>query len=199
LIPAQKRSGFVRDREVSMDGELEKRIETLEQEMSTLKGEIRETLLDVQANVTEDPANHDVGKWQKGAWGLALLNLILAIILFTNAKFEATGPFVGELSVFGAWLRAFWIALALVWLILQLYPLALLLGQVETRSRDIAWRSTLAIVRSNPGAILGGSLVIFFVTIISTWFPSLWLIAAVICIVVVCVNSVNYLWRRHFR
>ena len=74
--------------------ELEQRIETLESEVEILKGEIRRTLLDVQKSLPERPASPS--RWRKRAWGLALLNLLLAIVLFTNIRFYASEPSPGD-------------------------------------------------------------------------------------------------------
>jgi len=105
--------------------ELQHRVETLEHEMEVLKGEIRGTLLDVQQNLSQKPATPS--RWEKRAWGLALLNILLAVTLFTNIRFYTSDTPFGIGSPLSTWLRAFWVALAFVWLILQMYPLALLL------------------------------------------------------------------------
>lgn len=171
--------------------ELEQRVEALERELRILKGEIRGTLLDVQENLSEKPASPS--RWRKRAWVLALLNLLLAIVLFTNIRFYTPEPAPGGGSLLDPWLQAFWVALAFVWLLLQLYPLALLLDQEEPRARDAAWRNAGALFLSNPGLTLALTLSVLAVAIISMLFPSLWLVVVVALFAVVCVNAVGKL------
>lgn len=174
--------------------ELEHRVETLERDMKVLKGEIRGTLLNVQENLSEKPASPS--RWQKRAWVLALLNLLLAITLFTNIHFYTSedAPF-GISPLLSSWLRGLWTALAFVWLILQMYPLALLLDQEDERSRDVAWHNAAAIFTSNPGLTLALTLAMLVAVIVSTLFPSLWLALTVVMFAVVCVNAAMYLFR----
>ena len=173
--------------------ELEQRVETLEHELKILKGEIRGTLLDVQENLSEKPASPS--RWRKRAWVLALLNLLLSIVLFTNIRFYTLDPAPGGGSLLDPWLQAFWVALAFVWLLLQLYPLALLLDQEEPRARDAAWRNAGALFRSNPGLTLALTLVILVVAVVSVLFPSLWFVLTVALLAVVCFNAAGPLLR----
>ncbi len=139
--------------------ELEQRLERLEKEVGLLKGEIQETLLNVQKNLSPQPTRPS--RWQKRAWGLALLNVLLAITLFTNIRFYTSdGGLLGGDSTLNDWLRGFWIALAFLWLLLQMYPLALLLDQEDEQSREMGWRKAAAIFRSNPGLTLALTLLV---------------------------------------
>ncbi len=169
--------------------ELEQRVETLEREVETLKGEIRGTLLDVRASLSEKPPSP--ARWRDRAWVLALLNVLLAIVLFTNIRFYTPG----DGSLLSPWLQAFWVALAFVWLLLQMYPLALLLDQEEEQAREVAWRNAAAIFASSPGLTLALTLVVLVVAVISALFPSLWLVLMVALLAVVCVNAVGHLVR----
>jgi protein-S-isoprenylcysteine O-methyltransferase Ste14 len=173
--------------------ELEQRVKALEREVEILKGEIRGTLLDVQESLAEKPASPS--RWRKRAWVLALLNLLLSIVLFTNIRFYTPEPAPGGGSLLDSWLQAFWVALAFVWLLLQMYPLALLLDQEEPRARDAAWRNAGALFRSNPGLTLALTLVILVVAVVSVLFPSLWLVLTVALLAVVCFNAAGPLLR----
>jgi len=173
--------------------ELEQRVETLEHELKILKGEIRGTLLDVQDSLAEKPASPNSSHWRKRAWVLALLNLLLSIVLFTNIRFYTSEPAPGGGSLLDPWLQAFWVALAFVWLLLQLYPLALLLDQEEPRVRDAAWHNAGALFLSNPGLTLALTLSVLTVAIVSMLFPPLWLVVVVALFAVVCLNAVGRL------
>jgi hypothetical protein len=176
--------------------ELEQRLESLEKEVGLLKGEIQETLLNVQKSLSPQPTRPP--RWQKRAWGLALLNVLLAITLFTNIRFYTSdGGLLGGDSTLGAWLRGFWIALAFLWLLLQMYPLALLLDQEDEQSREMAWRKAAAIFRSNPGLTLALTLLVLVVAVISMLFPSLWLVLPVVLFAVACVNMAGHLLQSH--
>ena len=178
--------------------ELEQRLETLENEVGTLKGEIQETLLDVQKSLSKKPFSPS--QWQKRAWVLALLNILLAITLFTNIRFYTSdGDLLGSGSPISTWLRGFWIALAFLWLILQMYPLALLLDQEDGRSREVAWRNAAAIFFSNPGLTLALTLLVLVVAVVSMLFPPLWLIFTMALSAVVCVNMGGHLLQLYRR
>jgi len=170
--------------------ELQHRVETLEHEMEVLKGEIRGTLLDVQQNLSQKPATPS--RWQKRAWGLALLNILLAVTLFTNIRFYTSDddPF-GIGSPLSTWLRAFWVALAFVWLILQMYPLALLLDQESKQSRELAWRNAATLFMSNPGQTLALTLFVLAVAVVSMLFPAAWFLITLALLAMVCINMVR--------
>ncbi len=173
--------------------ELEQRVEALERELRILKGDIRGTLLDVQDSLAEKPASPS--RWRKRAWVLALLNLLLSIVLFTNIRFYTSEPAPGGGSLLDPWLQASWVALAFVWLLLQMYPLALLLDQEEPVARDAAWRNAGARFRSNPGLTLALTVVVLVVAVASVLFPSLWVILTVALLAVVGVNAARPLLR----
>jgi hypothetical protein len=174
--------------------ELEHRVEQLEHELGILKEAIQGTLLAVQKSLPENPAKPS--RWQKRAWGLALLNILLAITLFTNIRFYASGDAPSGISpLLSACGQAFWIALAFVWLLLQMYPLALLLDQENDRSRGVAWRNAAALFRSNPGLTLALTLLVLVLAAVSALFPSLWLVVMIALFIAVCANAVGYLTR----
>ena len=177
--------------------ELEQRMETLEHELKILKGEIRGTLLDVRENLAQKPPNPS--RWQKRAWGMALLNILLALTLFTNVRLYTSDIPVGVSATLVPWLRGFWVALAFVWLLLQMYPLALLLDQEEPRPREMAWHNAARIFASNPTLTLALTLLVLTVAVISMLFPSLWFMLTVALLAVACANGMLYLLRLYQR
>ena len=173
--------------------ELENRVETLERETAILKTEIRETLLNVQENLLDKRAASS--RWRKRAWVLSMLNLLLAIALFANIRFYASNNSLPTGSTVGSWLQALWVALAFLWLLLQMYPLALLLNQEDAPSREAAWHNTAKFFISNPALTLALTLVVSILAIVSALFPSLWLVVVVALFATVCVNAAMQLVR----
>ena len=167
--------------------ELEQRVEILEREIDVLKGEIQQTLLAVQANLSDKPESRS--RWRRRAWVLALLNILLSITLFTNIRFYTSDTPSGVGPALVPWLRGFWVALAFVWLLLQMYPLALLLDQEEGQSREVAWRNAAAFFASNPGLTLALTVVVLVTAVISALFPSFWFVTIVVLVAVVGVNE----------
>ncbi len=175
--------------------QLEQRVERLEREIEVLKKDIRQTLLDVQDSLPEKPASPS--RWRNKAWVLALLNLLLSIALFTNIRFyTADSPF-GVSPVLAPWLRAFWVALMFVWLLLQMYPLMLLLDQEEKQLRDGAWRNTATFFISNPALTLALTAAVLAIAAISALFPSLWMGVIAVLFIIVCINAALYVLGLH--
>jgi hypothetical protein len=162
----------------------EQRIEALEEEVRTLKHEIQRTLVEIRDNLPEQSA--PVANWEKKAWLLALFNILLAVVLFSNISF-----FMSDGSVFGlnatlsAWIRGLWVALAFIWLLLQMYPLALLLGQEDQEWKGVVWRNALAFLRARPSLWVLLTLIVLVVAIVDTVVPAAWLIIAVALLVAV--------------
>ncbi len=164
--------------------ELDKRIEALELEVNALKTDIQQTLHDIQQTLPEKPA--PVNRWQKKAWVLSLLNVLVAVSLFTNIYLylPENSPFNLSQPVAG-WLRAFWIALAFVWLILQLYPLALLLEQEDKQWQGVVWRNARAYLKARPGTLVVITLAVLLVAVVESIFPAVWFVVALSLLVVV--------------
>ena len=175
--------------------EMERRVEQLERDVDILKGEIEQTLLDVRDNLSEKLASPS--QWQKRAWGLALLNVLLALTLFTNIRLCTTDTPAGISPILVPWLRALWMALAFLWLILQMYPLALLLEQEEKQVREVAWRNAIRIFLSNPGLTLALALAVLGVAVISMLFPSFWFAVVGAMFAAMCINGMLHLLRPH--
>jgi cation transport ATPase len=163
----------------------EQRISQLEHEVKILKSEIETTLKELEADLPEK--NNLARRWQKNAWVLALLNLLMAVVLFTNLHFYvsgATGPLDLNPVVY-AWLRALWLAMAFIWLLLQLYPLALLLEQEDAQWQGVVWRNATALFRVQPGMLVLMTLAILIIAIINTVMPAAWLIIALALLVTI--------------
>ncbi|MDY6875197.1 MAG: hypothetical protein SWK90_03205 [Chloroflexota bacterium] len=172
--------------------ELEHRVKALEQEMENLKSEIWRTLLSIQESLSEEPVG--ASGWRKRAWGLALLNILAAITLFTNVHFYTPADASIEISsALSPWLRALWVAVAFLWLILQMYPLALLLDQEDQRLRGRALRNAISLLTVNPGFTAVLALSVLIVALISVLFPALWFLATFVLFVFVCSKAVRHL------
>jgi hypothetical protein len=158
--------------------EQEQRIQALEEEVRTLKLDIQRTLIEIRENLPEESA--PAAKWEKKAWVLALLNILLAVVLFTNISFFMSGGAAFGLDpTLASWIRALWVAIAFIWLLLQMYPLALLLEQEDRQWQGVVWRNGLAFLRARPGLWVLLTLVVLVVAIVNTMIPAAWLIVAV--------------------
>jgi len=159
--------------------DLEQRVEELEREVRALKSDIQGTLIDIREALPDKPA--PASNWQTRAWVLALLNVLVAVSLFTNIYLYVPGLLpVATNEVLAAWLRAFWIAIAFVWLLLQLYPLALLLEQEDRQQRSVAWRSATAYLRARPGVLAVATFAVLVAAIVNTVLPEAWLVIALL-------------------
>jgi len=174
--------------------DMERRVDKLEHDMEVLKTDIQRTLLAVHDNLERKPTGTSTSNWKKSAWGLALLNMLLAITLFANIRVYALDNTPFHISpALGPWLRAFWLALACVWMILQMYPLALLLEQDERRLRRVALCNVLTFLAANPGYTLLLTLLVLIVAVISTFFPIVWYVVMLALLAIVCNKAVRSL------
>ena len=155
------------------------RIEKLERQVQLLENEITQTLKELQANLPERSSLSR--RWQKNAWGLALLNLIMAVVLFANIDLYMpnSAQWLGFDPMVYIGLRALWIAIAFVWLLLQLYPLALLFEQEDMEWQGIAWRNAIALFRAKPAWLLGVTFIVLVIALVNMALPAAWLILAV--------------------
>jgi hypothetical protein len=170
---------------------LEQRVERLERENRILKNEIQGTLLQVQEELSrEETPSPSPTRWRKRAWVLALLNTLLAVTLFSTVRVYASGEPWGLDSWMLPWLRGFYVALTFVWLLLQLYPVALLLQEEDNASREIAWRNAGKAFASNPGLTLAVTVAVLGAAAISALFPPIWFGVVASLLVVVCLNAI---------
>jgi signal transduction histidine kinase len=175
--------------------ELEHRVQALESEIRMLKHEIRATLEEIQASLPEKPVPPT--RWQKKAWVLALLNLLVAITLFTNIYLYIPGSgLVADSPMLNAWLRAFWVAIAFMWLLLQMYPLALLLEQEDREWNRVAWRNATTFFSAHPGVTLGLTTLVVVVAVVNAVFPLMWFVIAIVLLIVVAVTAAQRLLER---
>ncbi|HEY4691197.1 MAG TPA: hypothetical protein VIK33_17945 [Anaerolineae bacterium] len=171
--------------------ELEQRVEELEREVKTLKNEIQRTLADIRECLPDKPAAP--ANWQKKAWALALLNVLLAVSLFANIYVFIPGRLpLGEGETSVTWLRAFWIAIAFIWLLLQLYPLALLLEQEDRQWQGVIWRNAAALLRVRPSVWVFVTFAVLIVALINAVFPEAWLAISLVMLVGVSVLAIGH-------
>jgi hypothetical protein len=163
----------------------QQRIEKLEREVEMLRSEIQGTLLAIRENLPDKSTSAAV-RWQKRAWILALINILMAIALFANIYLFLPNnpPFAIDPTLLFL-LRAFWVALAFIWLLLQMYPLALLLEQEDQQWQGVVWHSASAFVRAQPGIIVVLTMIVLVVGIVNTIVPVAWIIVALSLLVAV--------------
>jgi len=129
------------------------------------------------------------------AWGLALLNILAVVVVITNLRFYTPGSAPFEIHpMLSLWMRAFWMAVALLWLALQMYPLALLLEQEDQRLR-VALRNTAVIFITNPGFTLVLAVLLLIVAVISTLLSPLWFFLTPALFAVICNKAVQHLLK----
>jgi uncharacterized membrane protein YesL len=127
------------------------------------------------------------------AWGLALLNILVAIVVLTNLRFytPVNAPFKINPTL-SLWIQAVFVGIALLWLIIQMYPLALLLEQEDQRLR-VALRNAAVLLITSPGFTVVLVLLLLIVAIASTVFPVLWFLVTLALYAVVCNKAVLHL------
>lgn len=69
--------------------QMEQKIIALEREIKTLKGEIQTTLVAIQKTLPEKSMT--TARWQRKAWVLALVNMVIAVVLFSNVYLYLPG------------------------------------------------------------------------------------------------------------
>jgi uncharacterized membrane protein YesL len=127
------------------------------------------------------------------AWGLALMNLVIIGTLVINLRFYAPGVAPFEINENLSFLiRAFWLSLTIVWVVLQMYPLALLLEQSDQRLR-VALRNGFVLLFAHPGFSLVLLILILIVSAVSTLIPALWALVSLAFLGVVCNKAVRHL------
>lgn len=127
------------------------------------------------------------------AWGLALLNLVVITTLVINIWFYAPDNAPFEISAnLSLVIRTFWGFATALWVILQLYPLALLLEQEDQRLR-VALRNAAVLLFANPGFSLVLVVLLAITGIISALIPLLWALITVAFLAVVCNKAVRHL------
>jgi hypothetical protein len=130
------------------------------------------------------------------AWGLALLNILVIVIVSTNVRFYTPGiaPFeIGD--TLSMWVRGFFLAMGFLWLIVQLYPMAVLLEQEDQRLR-VALRNSAVLFITNPGFSVVLALLLLLLTVVSMFLVIPW-VAVLALFAVVCNKAVLHLLEPH--
>lgn len=129
------------------------------------------------------------------AWGLTLLNVLVIAVSLTNVYFYSPRvvPFRIDPDLARV-VQVFFFFLLGLWLIYQLYPLAMLLELEQPRLRT-ALRNSAAVLVLNPGFTLVLALPVLIVDVITVYLlPSLFLITFSFN-AVVCNKAVKHLLR----
>jgi len=127
------------------------------------------------------------------AWGLALLNLLVIVTLFSNTRFYAPGNAPFEIDpTLSLWIRALFLGAGLLWLVIQLFPMGLLLEQEDQRLR-VALRNAAVLLITSPGFTVVLVLLLLVVAALSTAFPVLWILLTPALFAVVCNAAVLHL------
>jgi uncharacterized membrane protein YesL len=126
--------------------------------------------------------------------GLALLNILVMIILLVNVWFYA--PNNNPLNLdpgISRIIQMFFLLLTALWLVYQMYPMALILEQEDQRLR-IALRNAGVLLLNRPGFSILLALVLGIAVAIST-YPLIvpWFLLTLSFIAVVCNKAVKHL------
>lgn len=126
-------------------------------------------------------------------WKLALLNLLVTTVLVSNIWFygQKNLPFALDASI-KIGIRAFFTMALGLWLLYQMYPLAMLLEQKDQRLKT-ALRNAALVYLTKPVFTIVLGLLLLIVAAISTFIPLLWPIATLALFAVVCNKAVLHL------
>jgi uncharacterized membrane protein YesL len=128
---------------------------------------------------------------------MALINLFVLAILGANIWFYAPGnnP-LGLDSGLSMAIQIFFVIMIALWLIYQMYPMAMLLEQTDQRLRT-AFRNAGVLLITRPGFAILLGLALAVVLAISTYLIVLWLLVTLSIIAVVCNKAVKHLLIPH--
>ena len=128
---------------------------------------------------------------------LAFVNILVLAILGANVWFYAPGnnPW-GLDSGLSMAIQIFFAIMIGVWLIYQMYPLAMLLEQTDQRLRT-AFRNAGVLLITRPGFAILIGLALAVVIAISTYFIILWFLITLSLTAVVCNKVVKHLLIPH--
>ena len=131
------------------------------------------------------------------AWGLALLNILVVVIVPINIRFYTPDIAPFEISpLLSTWLRGLFVAITLLWTIIQMYPMALLLEQEDQRLR-VALRNAAVLFIANPGFTIVLALLLLILAVVSVFLPVLWVLVTMAFFAVVCNKAVLHLLEPH--
>jgi uncharacterized membrane protein YesL len=127
------------------------------------------------------------------AWGLALVTILVTGLLVGNILFYKPGtPPLNLGDTASLMIRAFWTSLLVLWVFLQMYPMALLLEQEDRRLR-VAWRNAVVLLAAHPGFSLVLGLLLLVLIAISVVIPALLALISLAVVAVVCNKAVSHL------
>jgi hypothetical protein len=127
------------------------------------------------------------------AWVFALINIVVAAVVGVNIWFYAPGNSFIELNAtVGATIQMFLFIAAILWLIYQMYPLAMLLEQTDVRVRT-ALRNAAVLFLTKPGFTILLALLLAIVVGASTYFVIPWFLFSLALVAVVCNKAVKHL------
>lgn len=126
------------------------------------------------------------------AWGVALIAIVGFVLVFANLWFytAATGP-IDLASTVTLGIRVFWIVVGFLWLIFQMYPLALLFEQEDQRLRT-ALRNAGVLLITRPSFSLVLALLLVVVGLVMGLLLPLWFLVLLAFFAVVCNEAVQY-------
>ena len=111
-------------------------------------------------------------------------------MIFTNVRFYTPGTAPFDINPnLSLWIRALFVGIALLWLFIQMYPMALLLEQEDQRLR-VALRNAAVLLIANPGFTVVLLLLLLVVAALSTVLPVLWFLVTLALFAVVCNKAV---------
>ncbi len=127
------------------------------------------------------------------AWRLALINILVLVVIYTNIRFYTPGvaPFKINQSV-STWISTFFTLTGIVWLMIQMYPMALLLEQEDERVR-LALRNAAFLTALKPGFTLLLFVALVLIAIVSSLITILWVLVTLSFFAVLCNKAVLHL------
>jgi uncharacterized membrane protein YesL len=129
-------------------------------------------------------------------WSMALLNVVVSALVLVNVvAYGPSNPFglpfdLGA-NVTGI-VRGVFVVVGVLWLVFQMYPMAMLLEQEDQRLR-LALRNSFFVFIASPGFALVMALLLLLVIAISLFLPLLLLAFTFSLIAVVCNQAVKRL------
>jgi len=127
------------------------------------------------------------------SWALAGINIGVIVTLVLNIWFYQPGrPPLNLGDTASLMIRAFWTSLLVIWVFLQMYPLALLIEQEDQRIR-LALRNALVLLAANPGFTLLLGLLLLVIIAVSVVIPALLALISLAIVAVTCNKAVRHL------
>ncbi len=127
------------------------------------------------------------------SWLFAVLNILVLGLIFINVNFYVPDvvPIDMSLTVSMA-IRTFFIFLGILWILYQMYPMAMLLEQEEQRV-FLALRNAGVLLLANPGFTLVFGILLAVVGVVSVLLPALLAMLTLSFFAVACNNAVVHL------